>query len=209
MRQVTSQALDNINEVVGLGRGGAQLTQFEDGILQQTLVANDFIRRSKALGGSEGLFGLEMANVHAGATTISLNVDPYALTLGTEIPPYPTPVPRGFDFWLLDATVLTTGAGIITDADVHMTWPATKTAFLVAGSTFHAMAAWDGDAVVGTIARWMTANGEINTIRQRLGVRVPRGATIGFGSAASAAGTATFQITCALLPAGLGQDGII
>jgi len=210
VRQVTSQALDIVAEVLGLGRGGAPETQFEDGTLQQTLEVSQLVRRGKTLADSQGLWAVEIANVHVGASTINTNHDPYALASGVELAPYPTPIPRGFDFWLLYASVISSGAGLITAATVNSNWPVAKTAFVAASATFHVLAAWDGDVLIGTLARMMDAGGEIKTIHQKIGVRIPRGGTtIGFASVSSAAGTATLQMVVGLFPAGLGQDGLV
>jgi len=91
---------------MGLGAGGSQITEFDDGNLAQVLEVRPFARRALVLGSSEGVyFGLiqivfDDAGDLLGSQTLNI-YDPNAIVAGVARPLWPSPIEEGFDVWLL------------------------------------------------------------------------------------------------------------
>lgn len=210
MKHITSDALQEVNRILGITGAGSQETEFMDGTLDQVLDAGPLIRRGRTLGRSEGLWQAIMQNVHpVGAETIFSVVTPYNQTVGV-INGYPALVPRGFDIWLLGAEVINISGGGVTTAGLFLNVDGTAQAFgeddmgaAVVSSPHHTFAYWP-DTVLQTFRVQ-------DPVPQRA-MRIPRGVDPGtsltFSTTATLASTWECSLLLGLFPSALGQDGI-
>lgn len=216
-KTVKSQALEVLNQVLGLAgpQGGATQTQLDDDNLYQTIDVGPIARRSRAATLNEGLFFVIMQNIHAAANTQSSSWGPFKIeTAGTFFPPFPNPITRGFDLWLIGATIeQDSGSGTLTAA-LNVFFPPAFQGFGIdsadAGVT---------DAIHMPVANWdalVTVNDEFGTVPgggsfARIGMRLPRavGVEMRFSSVSSAAATFNLQIIMGLFPSALGQDVLV
>jgi len=195
------------------GRPGQQ-TVLEDNSVTMVLSMGELIRRGRTSAASTGWFRCIMENDHTVAGSLVTTIDPYAPG-DAAVAPYPSPVPRGFDFWVLSAALRrTAGAGTLDGA-----------AFSFAPSA--SQLGWgidDGDAAVTGVedAPLALFTGLNTTVASMAGIgvsgdgsavvkvqlRVPPGITsLSFRSTvAGAAATLRLYLICALFPEGLGQD---
>ena len=112
-RTMNSQALVLLDRMLGLsGPGGEQYTTLDDGNVQQVLEISEVARRSLTPAGSSGYYTFNMQSHHSAILLINQLQDPYNLseeiTLGVaDINGWPVPVGRGFDIWLIGASIYT------------------------------------------------------------------------------------------------------
>lgn len=202
------QALAALNGILGT-TGGEEKTFLDDGNLQLSLDATHVIRRSRTVGGSSGIFVAKLANVHAGSDSVSLTVDPYALT-GAVQAGYPKPVPVGFDVWLLDVLGTASADAMMdggqTPSWVFLLYPAVATVLGTAGSSARGVRGFADQLTFSGSARVLLAT-QADTFGRALPIRIPRGTLLGWNTTALAvAGTLQCNAVLGLFPAGLGHD---
>jgi len=228
-RTMNSQALVLLDRILGLSgsSSGEQYTTLDDGNVQQVIEISDIARRSLTPANTTGLFIATLQNRHEAATGLNRNpVDPYNLadtvTMAYRTNTWPVPVPRGFDIWLIDASVYTEGNATRLDwAELDLFTPTTHTAWAVrrddmgtqeqiANDTAHlGIARWDTalpDSMTGvaSVQRWATVNDEIRVSINR---RLRRGTQINFKTFTNALYIdVNVDLTLGLFPEGLGQD---
>jgi len=222
MRPVNSQVLQDIARILQLtgSSSGSQQTEFEDGILQQVIDVAGMVRRGGTLADTQGIFTARIVNDHLGSDTIDAQVNPYE---GTDLAgalafidsTWPSPIPRGFDIWILNAWAITNAAnlsagtlGILYDVNA-MAWRTDDTTGI---AQQHMLAIWNntmnsgGDlylsnAIDGALPAFVT---QPTRLRRSAEPRV-RFRTV---KSDAGAGAATLHLTLGLFPSGLGQDAI-
>lgn len=204
-QQIESGALTLMNEILQLGAGGEQTTQLDDGNVSQVIDIKSIVRRSLTFASTEGLFFFGYANIHAGAGVLTSSVNPYVATTGLNA--FPTVMPRGFDVWLLYATMFrVSGAGALTGASLEIVMTdAMRAKGANIGSPAIPLGIWDGLETITLEEYGITEQGE-TVIRPM--ARLRRGTAVQFRS--NSAGVATFRCVAVVgaFPAGLGQDGV-
>ena len=218
-RIIDSGALDDIALSLQLAGSDPGEVVFESARLQQTLVANEMARRALTVGNSEGIFLGVMRNVHPlGAETIFSIVTPYEQTVGA-LAPWPVPVPKSLDVWLLSAATFNVAGGGVMSGALFLNYDARTQAFgeddsgvAVVASTQMGIVHWD-TAVAQTFR--FGVNGSVageGTYPNIKPIRLQRGfnpgTTITFSSTASAASTWDCNLLLSLFPRGMGQDVI-
>lgn len=203
MREVSSQVLGEVATTLQLAGRGTQITQFEDGILQQVLDIGPLVRRGGALAGTDGMFGFQFATTHGGAGTQSFAFDPYTQTPGTSIT-NPWPVESAmqlYDAWAVGPFNITaTATGVTTHARLDLVYAAARSKGVIGASGRQMIGFWSADGPSGFLAG---ANGDVLF----KGVyRIPRGASLTLTTIATAAVGYSCKGAIALMPAGLGQD---
>jgi len=212
MKKVDSDVLGVVNRALGLSGVGAPLTEFTDGTLEQVISVNDLARRGRTQAGTSGLYYGVMENDHTDAETLISQFQPYTAATGA-IAPYPSPMPAGFDVWIIGAAVdQVSGTGTL-EAALFIDPPAANQGWGIDDSGAAVIAA-DGFA----IARW---NGLATATREfglqadglpwaRIGMRMMRpplsNAVLQFSSVSSATSVFRCYITIGVFPVGLGQD---
>ena len=205
MRQLDSGALTLLNEILQLGGGGEQTTQLDDGNVSQVLDVQQVVRRSLTFASTGGLGFIGFENVHVGAGAISETFNPYA---GPDVGAnaFPTDIPRGFDVWLLHATMRrTAGAGALTGGEISYNILANMRAKGDGTAGRMALGLWTSIEALTGNDYGITPGGQSLI---KLGLRIRRGITLSYDT--NAAGAATFhcQAMIGVFPAGLGQDGV-
>ena len=212
MMRFGGPALEGIREAVGLVGAGAQFTEFPDGICDQVLDVGPFIRRGRTFAGSSGIFGAHLGVTHAGAGALSSTVDPYnpLATAGYVVGAgYPAVVPPGFDFWVLAASAFSATAASCTSARLRLSTPASSMGFGTISTSHTAYLLTFVQAIVAELATPQVMYRDVSgAVEMFPRIRVPRGSTLIWDTVATAAASHFCQLICALLPAGLGQDGI-
>lgn len=219
-KNVDSEALLLVNRVLGVSgtTPGASNTTLDDENIAQVLTVNDIIRRSRTVAGSSGIFRFVLRAIHAGAGDISTTVEPYNVAAIGRIAPWPRPVPRGFDLWVLGASTSevvagtsTSFAGMLTVLNMTQGFGVDNAGVAVVANTVQPIALWDAEGAIG--------GGVIGT---RVGLssfqggplRLPRqpgaGGPISLSFATTLDGTGTWDCTImvGLFPEALGQDVI-
>lgn len=195
------------------GRPGMQ-TQLEDESVTQVLSVNDLIRRGRTSAASTGWFRCIMENDHLAAGNLVSTIDPYAPGV-TAVAPYPSPVPRGFDFWVLSAALRrNSGAGTLDAAAFsfapsasQLGWGIDDGGAAVTGVEDAPLALFTGLNTDVASMPGIGISGDGSAV-VKVQLRVPPGITsLSFRSTvAGAAATLRLYLICALFPEGLGQD---
>lgn len=215
-KTIDSDALELVNTALGLTGAGAPVTELQDGVVDQVIDVGRIARRSRTLRPNDGIFIGIMRNVHAGSGSLINTSDPYDLAPALVISPYPAPVPKQFDLWLLGASVtFVSGTGTLTAA-LTMTyraaqqgWGETNGNAFVIGSTEVPVAHWDSVITEGAIV-FAGLSGDRGPHAQ-IGMRLPRSVdtALRFRSTASAVASFDLQLVLGMFPASLGQDGSV
>lgn len=221
MRPVNSDALDVVAralDITGSGRG-APTTEFEDGILDQVIDVLPMIRRGRTQGRTQGLYTAVLSAVHAGADDQLASEAPYAVGTGV-IPPYPDPIPRGLELWLLTASVRRfSGSGtvnailsVIFGGDAQG-WGIDSTGSAVVSNLEHPIAHWDAVFTTVNVFGQLADDGGGSPLK-KIGLRLPHPTVrtaliLNFRSTSSAAMRLDCQLLMGLFPISLGQDGIV
>lgn len=212
MKSVDSQALGLVNRALGLTGAGAPLTEFLDGTVEQTLDIAALVRRGRTQAGTTGIYYGTLLNNHAAANTQISGLSPYLTPVGA-LPPYPSPMPAGFDIWILAAAVQQisgsgtfTGALSINTSDAVQGWGIDEAGAAVTGLGRFPLVFWDS-VVTQTTEFGLTEAGQpLGWIGLRL-LRTPANdSSINFSSTSSAAAVFRCQILLGVFPIGLGQD---
>ena len=210
-KSIESEALDRLYRVLGLSGGAATPTLLDDGNVSMVLSINDIVRRSRTPAQQSGWIICAFQNTHGGAGEKTASIDPYSPG-DANLLPYPEEVPRGFDFWILYATMLrAAGAGALDGATLEIQAGASQRGWGIsdAGSAidvndFMVVARWTGLDSTTTVDYGIGGDG---SARVNIGLRIPRGVNfIRYRSDAGAAATFRCYLFCALFPEGLGQD---
>jgi len=210
-KKIDSQYLGDLNLAIGLTGAGSPQTELRDDVVFQTLDVNPIARRGGTLGGTNGLFTIEIHNVHTDAEDIVGSVNPYESGVA-NLPPFPAVVPRGLEIWVLSASVLrASGSG-------------TFTGLLDMGSQASGISINDSGVQVAQVGSSILASwgsivnrggGQVIGLADeggsKLGYRLSNagglGAILVFRSSSSATATFVCTIHCGLFPIALGQDG--
>lgn len=213
MKKVDSDALGVVNRALGLSGTGSPLTEFADGIVDQSLEVGPIVRRGRTLAGTEGNVIFRLRNGHTDAQAITTIINPFAVVAG-EIAPYPEFLSNKFDLWLLSASLRRTAGGGTLSAALFVNLPAAiigisvqGSSALVAGITSHALAHWDA-IISENIDFGITDTGGPWA---KIGMRLPRAPTtqIVFASTSSLTSSYDLLLNMGVFPIALGQDGIV
>lgn len=210
MKKINSQMLESLNKALGLSGRGSQATELTDGIVDQVIDVLPVVRRSRTFAQTDGIFYALLRNVHAAADSRAVSLFPYAPTT-TALPPYPAPMPRDFDVWLLSSAIRqSAGAGTLSGS-LRISAPAElmglSTLGTPIGSTTN-VAFWDTLVTEGVTFGILAA--EPKPV-QKIGLRLPRATTTELIFASTSSAATTFDCICMLgvFPVGLGQDVLV
>jgi len=217
MKKIDSDALGTITRSLGLSGRGAQITELTDGIVDQALSVNELVRRGRTLAASEGIFTAVMRNEHTDAQVLATTVPPYQPPAGLTRAPYPSPVPKQFDVWLLSATLRQASGGgtlaavlYIDYAGPQQGWGVTDSGGGIVSAERIPLAFWDA---LATVSNEFGVLNQLGT-QAKIGLRIPRPMNLGdtnlvFVSSSSLTATFDCQLVLGVFPTGLGQDGIV
>lgn len=207
MIQVKGQLLQTVARALRLPLAGGAETYFDDDNLQQVLDIGPLIRRGGSLGVTGGMWNAGIVNTHGAANTQSNSVDPYAVSSPTGS--YPSPVPTGYDIWLIGGQVFTSTAGANMGSGwLGLDFPAGSVAFGIASGQL-IVAAFDGTTSLGGVAFGTLALPIGPDGASTAAVRIPRGVSLRFDSTSTGAATTTARFILGLFPEGMGQDGAV
>jgi len=212
-KPIESDALDRVYRVLGLSGGALpKSTLLDDGNVSQILSVNELVRRSRTSAATSGWFFAIFQNVHSGAGALTSSIDPYAVGAANAIAPFPANVPRGFDLWILRASLRrTSGSGGLDGAVFSYNGGTSQQAFGVdvAGDPvasqdpipFALFTTLDSStsSIVG-----VSGDGSVSV---KVDLRLPQGiSNVTLRTDAAAAATFRGYLTLGLFPEGLGQD---
>lgn len=211
MKKIDSQALDILKQAFGLSGATSPVTELTDGVVDQVIDVRPIVRRSRTQAQTEGLYTGVLRNVHPGADSRTATLNPYNAG-ATANPPYPAPMPRGFDIWLLSAFLTQLSGSGTLSAALRVIVPATKMGLDTLGAPVAATmntALWDSIVAEG-VATVGVKSGQTETM-QKIGIRLPRSpdTQLSFGSTSGAAATFDCFVILGVFPVGLGQDAIV
>ena len=206
MKVVDSQVLGVVDRVLQLQGAGSPITELEDGILTQSIDANPYIRRGGTVANSGGLFGATISNTHVAADDRTSTMDLYNLTVLNSQPPWPTPVGREFDVWIIAASLKLSDSPLVSAALGFSVPTLRQGPIEILGDLDVILRWWDGVVVVGGLTfATNLAMGVQSTMRP---FRVPRGVDLELLSTSSAGPlSVSAEMIVGLFPASLGQDG--
>ena len=212
-KPIESDALDRLYRILGLSGGtGVAGTLLDDGNVSLVLNINEIIRRSRTPAATTGWFVGILNTIHAGAGRIATSINPY--TTANNVEPYSSPVPRGFDVWVMGASLIRlSGAGDLDGAMLQLDptpsqqgWGQDNTGAAVVQTLAIPIARWGplDTSIASELA--IAFNPEGGECMIKVMTRVPRGATLRLATDATALATFQAQLICGLFPEGLGQD---
>ena len=208
MIPIDSQALEEARRALGLGGSGSGalsgVTEFDDSLLQQVADMLPIIRRSRTLAGTEGIFPVNISNVHSGAGTINATIDPFAIASPRAA--YPSPILPGFDLWMFQCAMTLTVASTLTSGLFRIGYDSSVIGFGAATDQAIFYAGWDAEASLagGTFGESGTLG--VTSVIQGRPLRVKRGSTFLYSTLVTAAVTARLEMLLGIFPATLGQD---
>lgn len=212
---VESDALDVLNRVLGLGSFGGSSTLLDNANLSQTLpVLPEIIRRSRTLAATTGWFYGLVLHVHTAPGNLNSTVDPYAPAGASQVAPWPARIPRGFDVWLLSASLIrNSGSGTLDGAALLLDptaaqqgWGINNSGAAVAANDPYPIARWTAldTSLTGTDPYGIAGDGGAMV---RINQRIARGTVLRFiSNVAGAAANIQLMTTMGLFVEGLGQD---
>lgn len=211
--KITGDALSSVSTALGLGAGGEQVTELQDGIVDQIIDLNPMIRRGRTQAATDGLYSAQMVNVHGAADSQVSSQSPYAL-LDPGFEPYPDIMPPQFDIWLMGAMLTRiSGTGTVEAilamrlGTIKMGWAINQAGDAVAATNPEfVLALWDALINEGSTFGVLTGT---NGTYIKIGQRLPRGvgSDLRFRSTSSAIATFNCNIILGVFPMSLGQDG--
>lgn len=212
MKTINSDALDLIARALGLSGVGAPLTEFLDGQLEQVLDVTTLVRRGRTQAGTGGIYTGVLENNHGAANTQISGIEPYTTAVGA-IAPYPSPMPAGFDVWIIGATVRrVSGTGTVVAIMALDTiapqqgWGIDEAGAAVVADDPLPLGHWN-TIVASTDTYVATPDGELWV---PIGLRVPRppqsDTSLNFSTTASAISVYRASVLLGVFPIGLGQD---
>jgi len=217
-KRIDSDALGVLNRSLGLTGAGSQLTELEDGIVDQTLSVNEIARRGRTLADVQGLYFPTLRNEHTDAESISTSIDPYNVGTTFAVAPYPAAIPAQFDLWLLGASIRVAGgtAGGFSLGTLSLQVGTRSAGFgrddsgaLVLSSQPIRLTVWNAMASDGTSFGIRASN---RGPHGRYGLRLPRGGggtTLLWRTVSTVTVDVDVQMILGMFPAALGQDGLV
>jgi len=214
VQKIDSAALAGMNDAIGIVGPGSQVTELMDGTVEQVIEVGQVVRRSLTPANTTGIFSGALTTIHAGAGDLLAFVSPYDVDPANTFAPWPTPVPRNFDVWLIGASVRRmSGSGTFTgrlDIGTNTAGFAEDNTGAPASFAALVVAVWDSIALLGGLNLGVSPDGHVY---QRINLRIPRESLgtdfIGFVSTASALSTYTCALQIGLFPSSLGQDAAV
>ena len=218
-KTIRSDYLAPLDKSLGLaGAGDSPQTELLDGEVIQTIDVGTIVRRGGTLAGTEGIFRMVLRTVHTADEVLATSFQPYAAAPTGVIAPYPTPVPAGFDFWLLAAFLSRVSVGgTMTRSSLRITniqqgFGIDDSAAAVVSTETLTVAFWDA-LLGGTLTNSFGTNNLDDLGMQKIGLRIPRKGAIAspfivFSCDSADAVTIDCMMLCALLPSAFGQDVI-
>jgi len=212
LKKLSSEALTWVNRALRLyGSSPLQETELVDGHVDLVLAINEIARRGNTLGVGQGIFTAAMRNEHAGSGTLATSVDPFNVAVGNVIAPYPSPVPKDFDVWLVGAGLGRTGGTGTVTASLSIDYQADAQGWGEADDGSAVVSAGGNPLIFWTQALLQTSiqgmqgdafpYGPIHPIRLRRPVTF-----LTFSSTASAAADWQCNLILGVFPVTLGQD---
>lgn len=198
-----------MNRALGLTGAGAPITEMQDGHLEQVIDVAPIVRRGRTITVTGGIFTGILQNVHGAANTVTSQETPFDIAVG-RISPFPTPLPRGFDLWLLAASVRrVSGTGAVSGL-LSMDPLGASQAFginsagvaVVAQSRFF-LVAWEQLQSMPSDDVGLDFTGQSYV---KIGTRLLRGCNLLFTTTSAAATTLRCELLLGLFPIALGQD---
>jgi len=217
VKRIDSDALGVLNRSLGLTGSGSQITELEDGHVDQALSVNEIARRGRTLADVQGLFFPTLRNLNTAAETITNAIDPYNVGTTVAVAPYPAAVPAQFDLYLLGASIrhatgtvsgFTLGTLSLTVGTFSAGWGQSDNGSQILVSQAIRLAVWNAMANDGTNFGILATN---RGPHQRSGIRLPRGGggtTLTFATVSSVTVGVDCQMIIGMFPVALGQDGI-
>lgn len=222
MLRLDSGALRGLAKILGISGGSP--TDFDEGILQQSLDVAPFLRRSLTPGElNQGVFMTGMRNTHTAANTLLGTLAPYTAGVGATAPArntWPgkgTGVPDIFDLWLMAVDGQSLGvAGQFGGAQLSLSIGAPNNAELAAtgtgvtvptGALVFAVRTYDVERTIGALGVQLDEGAGLLP-RVPMPFRIPRGASLLWNTESTGAGNPIYDIHLLLgvFPAGFGQD---
>ena len=211
MQEVDSQVLQDVSKILRLSTVGSQITDFDDGVLQQVLDVSKLVRRGGVLAQSQGLFSFEIVNEHAGASTIRTLVNPRSPGAVIQGAGYPAQVPLTLDPWVVAVGIRCAAADAAKVGDCVFAYGMIddQMGFGPAASAIDIpMLHWDEMKSFGTLDCF-GRNSTTDEFPKLTGpVRFSDRSRLVCISVSSDIVDVEFEGIMALLPAGLGQDAI-
>lgn len=193
---------------------GAPITELMDGVVDQVLEIGACVRRGRVLAGSEGIFTVSLQCNHAGADTQTVAINPYELGSTGLIAPMPSPMPVGFDIWLLYVTGVQSVGSSTVAVVLRIMYPAAQQGFGIdeAGAAVVIdadMPVCRFDAALANTGSFMIQ--ESGEPIARVNIRLPRSPDLQLqmSSISSGATLHTLHMTFGVFPTALGQDAVI
>ena len=209
MKKIDSQALDVLQKALGLSGPGSPQTDLADGVVDQVLEVGPIIRRSRTQAQTSGIYTALIRNVHSAANSITGTIAPYQAGALARAP-YPSPMPAGFDVWLLFAAVTQlSGTGTLSAA-LRVNCPARIMGITAVGAQISVQNVSFWDTIVTESTTFAVQSGTTHP-GKKIGMRLPRDAAtqIIFGTTSSALATFDCFMTLGVFPVALGQDVIV
>lgn len=210
-KKIDSDALGELQRSLGLTGQGAQVTELNDGTVDQVMAINEVARRGRTLAATSGIFTPTMRTNHSGATDENVIVDPYNVGTTGVVAPYPAVMPLQFDVWLMGASIRqVSGAGTLTatlslvQGTRQAGWGLDEAGAQVLVAQPIRLAFWN--AVSNVLTKFGTLQGPLGP-HWSGPVRLNRfGMDLRFDARSSEAAAFDCQLILGVFPAGLGQD---
>lgn len=209
-REVDSDFLAGVKDLLGLAGQGAQGTAFEEETLVQVFDVGNAVRRGGADIATGGWFYGVLQNAHGAANTQFSAVDPYSpgsLALGS----WPAEVPADMDVWVGNVYCIS-DAVVGINATFSMGFPSRMQGLgvnqliaPVAAADVGVPMAWWDEIVAMSTAEFARNALTLQTCYP-VNIRVPRGAGLQFTSVTAGIATLKCVVQLGLFPAGAGQD---
>ena len=213
VKRIDSDALEDVNRALGLTGAGSQITELNDGVVDQVLEIGRLARRGRTQSATAGLYYPTLRNVHTAADGEETIIDVYNVGAVAVVPPYPNPMPLQFDVWLLGASVrLVSGSGTI-GAALSLRVGTRAQGFGLDDSGSQILVSQDIRLI-----HWntlITVNSNTFAVKNdrnpfgAVGLRIPRNSSLRFATSSSATATFDCQLMIGVFPAALGQDGLV
>lgn len=216
MKEIDSGALELLNRMLRLGGGNSSEgpALLEEDRVSSVLDLQAVIRRSLALPGTGGIgIGVLQAVNGAGATIVSVTLDPYAAG-DDAIAPFPITIPPHLDFYVIGAglSLVAVTATNFVEGLLSLNWSTAEMGFgrdqagasVAATTGLVPLARWD---LLSTVVQPASIGvKEDGNVYQAINMRIRRGMTLRYDQAATNAVEVNCVVVYALLPLGLGQD---
>jgi len=209
---VKNPILKALQDMVGISPEPSPTVLDTDNVSLTLPIVPNIVRRSSGLGVSDGWFTAIMENVHSAADDEDSTLDPYASGDGSVN--VPSPIPPGWDVWLLGVTgQRSSGAGDLTSAVLSVN-PAPHSqgygiddngAVVVTSTPLH-LVQFDALNTDGAFARASMTELVSGKLWVPLNLRLTRASSLRFDSRAAAAAEFQLLMIMGVFPASLGQD---